>query len=101
MRDGLAKLVHAYAMIGVVLASAMWTSYLWSTTWGAPSDLSFTQRLALTASVQKAAFPQCALHAIVWGPSLVVWMISPQGYSFAKWLAPGFYADAVEVPAKR
>ena len=31
------------------------------------------------------------IRAIFWLPSLVMWLIEPGGYSFLRWLAPGFY----------
>ncbi len=33
------------------------------------------------------------IRAVLWLPSLIMWNIDPNGYSFIMWLAPGFYAE--------
>ena len=33
------------------------------------------------------------IRSIFWLPSLIMWFNDPSGYSFMKWLAPGFYVS--------
>lgn len=32
-----------------------------------------------------------------WLPSLIMWFVDPNGYSFLMWLAPGFFAEEIQV----
>ena len=89
----LRKIAKAYLLIGALLGTIMWVSYLWATTWGAPAQLTFTQRMTLSATIQPMAFASSIMHGLLWGPSLVVWLSSPGEYSFGMWFAPGAYAE--------
>jgi len=33
------------------------------------------------------------IRSLLWLPSLIMWFNDPSGYSFMKWLAPGFYVS--------
>jgi hypothetical protein len=95
----LKKIGKADFGIGAVLGGIMWTSYLLGPLlMPAPTSVGFAQRVGMGFSGLQVAFVGSVVHAILWGPSLVVWMMAPQGYPFGMWLAPGFYAEVVEAP---
>tara|TARA_Y100000294_G_scaffold25416_1_gene21617 strand:+ start:851 stop:1156 length:306 start_codon:yes stop_codon:yes gene_type:complete len=37
------------------------------------------------------------IRAILWLPSLIMWLIDPNGYGFMMWLAPGFYVEEAPI----
>ena len=37
------------------------------------------------------------IRAVLWLPSLIMWYVDPNGYSFMMWLAPGFYAEEISI----
>lgn len=84
----------AYMQAGALLSTIMWLSYLWPVTWGAPAHLGFFQQAIGIFVIQPVAVFSAAIRLFLWGPSLAMWLISPQSYSFGEWLAPGFYSVA-------
>jgi hypothetical protein len=77
---------------GAVFANVMWVSYLWPVV---ARDLTFLQQVVGITVVQPIALMSAAIRFVLWGPSLALWMVAPQDYSFGKWLAPGLYAERV------
>ena len=84
MKDVLRRLGFAYLVVGGVLAGIMMFSYAWGS-WG-------------VALFHPGVWFGSVLRTVTWGPSLAAWVAAPQGYSFGKWLAPGFYAEVVDAP---
>jgi hypothetical protein len=78
----LRKLALAYLAIGCILSSIMLFSYAWGG-WG-------------IALFHPGVWVSTVLRTVLWGPSLVAWYAEPRGYSFGRWLAPGFYTEVAD-----
>jgi hypothetical protein len=87
MKAALGNLVVAYLVVGGLLSGIMMFSYAWGS-----SGIALFYPSIYFSSV---------LRTVTWGPSLAVWFVAPQGYSFGKWLAPGFYAERIDPGAPR
>jgi hypothetical protein len=83
-------MAKAYLGIGAILAVTMWSSYLLGAMFTPSARFSFGQRVGVSFKIHTVP---SLLHAVWWGPSLAIWMVAPQGQSFGKWLAPGFYTE--------
>ena len=98
MKNFLKSLGFGYFIIGSLLSIPMALSYVyaqWFVLIGMGwSVFSFSGLSFLMMSGYLIAITPI-VRAILWLPSLVMWFADPGGYSFLKWLAPGFYAEIV------
>ena len=96
MKKNLQLLAMVYFSIGSFLALPMSLSYVYAQWfvliqmgWSvfSLSGLGFIMMTGYLIAITPI------VRAILWLPSLIMWYIDPSGYSFMKWLAPGFFVE--------
>lgn len=96
MRKSLKLIAEGYFLVGAALSAVLLVSYPigivraggWS---GLPHDI----MLFLFAREPLSIFSAFVLRALLWLPSLLVWYVSDNPYSFWEWLAPGLFVQIV------
>jgi hypothetical protein len=92
LRTFLRTVVLWYFYCGLVLGFIVWFSYMWGLHSNVPAEVPTDERLRATLRIQPMVALDTGTRVVGWGPSLAIWATTPNGYSFGKWLAPGFYA---------
>src|SRR5262245_49997815 len=87
----LRRIVVWYFCCGLVLGFIVWVSYVWGFNAAVSADVPMPERVKATVNIQPMIAPEIGTRVIAWGPSLAIWAAKPNGSSFGRWLAPGFY----------
>jgi hypothetical protein len=90
------NLLIGYLLIGGLLGSILYGSYIWPYTWDSSKYMpqaNFIERSLALVIVQPFAVFSSLVRTVAWGPSVVIWTLDPIGYSFGQWLVPGLYEE--------
>jgi hypothetical protein len=77
---------------GLAFGFIVWLSYVWGLHSAVSAEVPIAGRVKATWDIQTIVAPDVGTRVIAWGPSLAIWVAAPNGQTFGKWLAPGFYA---------
>jgi hypothetical protein len=92
------KVFVGYLIIGGMLGTITWASYILPLTWASSSyvpRMNFIERSFALVFVQPMAIVSGMAKTVLWGPSVIIWSWDDElNYSFGKWLAPGLYMEA-------
>jgi hypothetical protein len=91
MMTFLRTIVVWYFYCGLALGSVVWASYMWGFNAAASAEVPLAERLKATLNIQPMVAVETGTRVIAWGPSLAIWVSTPNGPSFGRWLAPGVY----------
>ena len=94
MKNFFRSIAIIYFAIGSLLSFPMAISYIYAQ-WFVVIDMGWSifsfAGLGLIMFTGYLIVITPMIRAIFWLPSLVMWLIEPGGYSFLRWIAPGFY----------
>ena len=91
MKTFFRALVVWYFYGGLALGFIVWLSYVWGLHSAVSAEVPMADRVKATWDIQTMVAPDVGARVVAWGPSLAIWVAAPDGQTFGKWLAPGFY----------
>lgn len=93
LRSTVVQIVRAYVIVGALLGTIMWGSYFLRAAWSTSPRASLARQAVEVLLMQHLAVFAGTVRAALWGPSLALWFVAPNGYPFGMWLAPGLYSE--------